>query len=162
MLEVILMQIQLSQKERMFLEDGKNQEEVCVEKYKNYSEQADDAQLKQLFTKLSGEEQHHYDIINQMLQGQQPNLSHNQQAQQPQQPVAQSNTNQSANNQHDKILCTDLLSTEKYVSGTYDMDVFESANPTVRQAMQHIQQEEQKHGQELFNYMNSHGMYNVK
>jgi len=40
------MQIQLSQKERMFLEDGKIQEEVCVEKYKNYSQQAGDAQLK--------------------------------------------------------------------------------------------------------------------
>ena len=153
------MQIELSQKERMFLEDGKLQEEVCIEKYKNYSQQAEGTQLKQLFNKLAGEEQHHYDIINQMLQGQQPNLSHNQQTQQ---PPTQSNSQKAVNNQHDKILCSDLLSTEKYVSGTYDMDVFESANPTVRQAMQHIQQEEQKHGEELFNYMNSHGMYDVK
>ena len=153
------MKIELSQKERMFLEDGKLQEEVCIEKYKNYSQQAEDVELKQLFNKLSGEEQHHYDIINQMLQGQQPNLSHNQQTQQ---SLTQSNTQQAINNQHDKILRTDLLSTEKYVSGTYDMNVFESANPIVRQAMQHIQQDEQKHGQELFNYMNSHGMYNVK
>lgn len=153
------MQIQLSQKERLFLEDGKIQEEVCVEKYTNYSQQAQDPQLKQLFTKLAGEEQHHYDIINQMLQGQQPNPAHNQQAQQ---PLTQSTTQVAVNNQHDKMLCTDLLSTEKYVSGTYDIDVFESSNPIVRQAMQHIQQDEQKHGQELFNYMNSHGMYNVK
>jgi len=150
------MQIQLSQKEKMFLEDGKLQEEVCIEKYKNYSQQAEGAQLKQLFNKLAGEEQHHYDIINQMLQGQQPNLSHKQQ------PLTQSNTQDAVNNQHDKMLCSDLLSTEKYVSGTYDIDVFESANPIVRQAMQHIQQDEQKHGQELFNYMNSHGMYTVK
>jgi len=153
------MQIQLSQKERMFLEDGKIQEEVCVEKYKNYSQQAGDTQLKQLFNKLAGEEQHHHDIINEMLQGQQPNLSHNQQTQQ---PVVQSTPQGAMNNQHDKILCTDLLSTEKYVSGTYDIDVFESAEPIVRQAMQHLQQDEQRHGQELFNYMNSHGMYNVK
>jgi spore coat protein CotF len=153
------MKIELSQKERMFLEDGKLQEEVCVEKYKNYSEQAEDAELKQLFNKLSGEEQHHYDIINQMLQGEQPNLSHNQQTQQ---QLTQNNTQKSTNNKHDKLLCSDLLSTEKYVSGTYDMDIFESANPVVRQAMQHIQQDEQKHGQELFNYMNSHEMYNVK
>ena len=153
------MQIQLSQKERMFLEDGKLQEEVCVEKYKNYSQQATDAPLKQLFNKLAGEEQHHYNIINEMLQGQQPNLSHNQQAQQ---PVTQSTPQGAINNQHDKILCSDLLSTEKYVSGTYDIDIFESAEPIVRQAMQHIQQDEQRHGQELFNYMNSHGMYNVK
>ena len=100
------MKIKLSQKERMFLEDGKLQEEVCVEKYKNYSEQAEDAELNQLFNKLSGEEQHHYDIINEMLQGQQPNLSHNQQTQQ---PLTQSNTQQVINNQHDKILCSDLL-----------------------------------------------------
>jgi spore coat protein CotF len=152
------MQIQLSQKERMFLEDGKIQEEVCVEKYKNYSQQAADPQLKQLFTKLSGEEQHHQNIINEMLQGQQPNLSHNQ----TQQPVVQSTPQGAMNNQHDKILCTDLLSTEKYVSGTYDIDIFESAEPIVRQAMQHLQQDEQRHGQELFNYMNSHGMYDVK
>jgi spore coat protein CotF len=76
-----------------------------------------------------------------------------------QQPLTQSNTQESINNQHDKMLCSDLLSTEKYVSGTYDMDVFESVNPIVRQSMQHIQQDEQRHGQELFNYMNSYGMY---
>lgn len=41
--------IKLSEKERMFSEDRKLQEEVCVEKHKNYSEQAYDAQLEQLF-----------------------------------------------------------------------------------------------------------------
>ena len=153
------MQIQLSQKERMFLEDGKIQEEVCVQKYENYSEQAKDAELKQLCNKLAGEEQHHYDIINQLIQGQQPNLSHGQQAQR---ATMKNNFQGTMNNQSDKVLCTDLLSTEKYVSGTYDIDVFESANPIVRQAMQHIQKDEQKHGEELFDYMNSHGMYDVK
>lgn len=56
-----------------------------------------------------------------------------------------------------KILCNDQLSTEKYVSGTYDTGVFEAACPTVRQALLHIQQDEQ-----LFNYMNSHGIHNVQ
>lgn len=55
-----------------------------------------------------------------------------------------------------------LLSTEKYVSGTYDIDILESAESIVRQAMQHLQQDEHRHGQELFNYMNSHGMYDAK
>ena len=54
------MQIQLSQKEGMFLEDGKLQAEICVEKYKNYSQQAQDPQLKQLFNRLSGEELFNY------------------------------------------------------------------------------------------------------
>ncbi len=153
------MQLQLSQKERMFLEDGKLQEEVCIQKYNNSSEQAQDPELKQLFTKLAGEEQHHYTMINEMLQGKEPNMAH---GTQPQQASTQNNMNGAMNNQSDKILCSDLLSTEKFVSGTYDIDVFESASPVVRQAMQHIQQDEQKHGEELFNYMNSHGMYNVK
>ncbi|SMC16814.1 Spore coat protein CotF [Clostridium acidisoli DSM 12555] len=153
------MQIQLSQKERMFLEDGKIQEEICVEKYKKYSQQTQDPQLNQLFNKLSGEEQHHLNIINELLQGKEPNLSH---ANLTQQPSSQSTPKAAANIQQDKMLCSDLLSTEKYVSGTYDIDIFESANPVVRQAMQHIQEDEQKHGEELFNYMNSHGMYDVK
>jgi spore coat protein CotF len=151
--------IQLTQKERMFLEDGKIQEEICIQKYQNYAQQAQDAELKQLFNKLAGEEQHHYDIINQLLQGQQPNLTH---GQQPKQATVPNNFQGTMNNQSDKVLCNDLLSTEKYVAGTYGIDVFESANSAVRQAMQHIQQDEQRHGEELFNYMNSHGMYNVK
>lgn len=154
------MHIKLSQKERMFLEEGKLQEEICIEKYKSYAQQTKDSELKQLFNKHANEEQHHYDIINQLLQGMQPNLSHSNQM--TQQPSVQSKLQGAMNNQSDKVLCVDLLSTEKYVSGTYDIDIFESANPIVRQAMQHIQKDEQKHGEDLFNYMNSHGMYNVK
>lgn len=155
------MQLQLSQKERMLLEDQKHQEEICIVKYQNYSQQAQDQQLKQLFNTLSTEEQHHYDMINQMLQGQQPNMSHGQQGQQ--QGGAQPSPYQGAmGNAGDKILCSDLLATEKYVSGAYDTGIFEAANPTVRQALQHIQQDEQRHGEQLFNYMNSHGMYSVK
>lgn len=92
----------------MFLEDGKLQEKICAEKYKRYSQQTKDTELKQLFTKLAGGEQHHYDIINQMLQGQQPNLAHNQQAQK---PLTQGTSKGATNNQHDKMLCSDLLST---------------------------------------------------
>lgn len=70
------MQLQLSQKERLLLEDNKLQEEVCVIKYQNYAGQAQDPQLKQLFNTLATDEQHHFGMINQMLQGQQPNMSH--------------------------------------------------------------------------------------
>ena len=155
--------IQLSQKERMLLQDQKNQEEICVIKYRQSSQQAQDAQLKQLFNTLSTEEQHHFDMVSQMLQGQEPNMSHPQQQDSPQQVVGQNiqQPSMTAGN-GDKILCSDLLSTEKYVSGTYDTAVFESANPIVRQALQHIQQDEQHHGEMLFNYMHAHGMYPVQ
>lgn len=36
------MDIKLSQKERMLLEDQKNHEQICIEKYKNYASQASD------------------------------------------------------------------------------------------------------------------------
>ncbi len=153
--------IQLSQKERMILQDQKSQEEICVAKYQNYSAQAQDQQLKQLFSSLATEEKHHFDMVNQMLSGQEPTMgqaSQNQQQASPQQGNAQG----MQGNANDKILCSDLLSTEKYVSGTYDTGVFEAANPTIRKALQHIQQEEQRHGEMLFQYMHTHGMYNVQ
>jgi spore coat protein CotF len=156
------MPLQLSQKERMLLEDDKHQEEICVKKYQNYSNQTKDTQLKQLFTKLSGEEQHHLNIINEMLQGKEPNLSHANMPQAAANMTGNSNYNGAMGNECDDVLCSDLLATEKYVSGTYDTGIFEAACPPVRQALQHIQQEEQQHGEQLFNYMNSHGMYNVK
>lgn len=154
------MQINLSQKERMILEDGKHQEDICVKKYESFAEQAKDSELKQLFNKLASEEQHHYNIINDLLQGKKPNLSHSSNAMNNQ--SVNVNSNMAFSNPEDAILCGDLLATEKYVSGFYDTGIFESANKEVREALQHIQKEEQHHGDELFNYMNSHGMYNVK
>ncbi len=150
--------IQLSQKEKMLLQDQKSQEEICVIKYQKYSQQAQDSQLKQLFNTLSTEEQQHLNTVNQMLQGQEPNMGQTQQ----QENVPQVNAQGLAGNADDKMLCSDLLSTEKYVSGTYDVAIFEAVNPNVRQALQHIQQDEQRHGEMIFNYMHTHGMYNVQ
>ena len=50
--------------------------------------------------------------------------------------------------------------TEKYVSGTYDTSIFEFRDANIRQALNHIQKEEQQHGEDIFNYMQSKGMYN--
>ena len=41
--------IQLTQKERTLLEDQKKHEQICIEKYTNYANQAQSPQLKQLF-----------------------------------------------------------------------------------------------------------------
>lgn len=172
-MEVIILQGQLSQKEKMLLQDLKKEEELCVIKYQNYAQQAKDSQLCQLFNKLAGEEQKHYDTVNQLLQsggqaqasqsGGQSGQSGGQQkagAQTAQPASAQINLSQgAAANNSDKYLLQDMLSTEKYVSSAYDTSVFESGNPNIRQALQHIQQDEQNHGEQLFQYMNSHGMY---
>ena len=153
------MQIKLSQKERMLLEDGKKQEELCVKKYQGYACKVQDVTLKNLLTEIAQEEQHHHNMIDQMLQGMEPNMTHSGGATTPQND---STFKASSGNTNDQLLLEDLLSTEKYVSSFYDTLVFESADPKVRQAVQHIQKDEQGHGEKLFNYMNSHGMYDVK
>ena len=156
--------INLSQKERMLLEDQKKHEEMCVQKYTNYANQAQDPELKQLFKTYAQEEQEHLNTVNQILSGQVPNMQQGQNNQQKQ----QSNQNQqktsqgTLTNQSDATLCADLLMTEKFVSGAYNTAIFECVDTKVRDTLNHIQKEEQQHGEGIFNYMNSHGMYNVK
>lgn len=153
------MLLQLTQKERTLLEDQKIHEGICIQKYNNYAQQAKDPQLKQLFNQYASQEQQHYSTINQLLQGQTPMMSGNQGFQQQTQQV-QSQPIPGMTYQEDAALCTDMLMTEKFVSNTYDTAIFESANTQVRQALQHIQKEEQQHGEGIFNYMQQHGMYN--
>ncbi|MDD3202923.1 MAG: spore coat protein, partial [Pygmaiobacter massiliensis] len=57
--------------------------------------------------------------------------------------------------------CADALSTEKHVSSVYDTSVFEFAQPELRNALNHIQGEEQGHGKQIYDYMSSHGLYNA-
>lgn len=149
----------LSQKERFLLEDQKSHEESCVKKYNEYASRAEDPQLKQLFKTYAQEEQEHLNTINQLLSGQIPNM--NQQGQQNQKQQNQQPSS-SINSQADAMLCTDLLMTEKYVSGTYDTAIFEFRDPQIRDVLNHIQKEEQQHGEGIFKYMESKGMYTVK
>lgn len=152
----------LTQKERMLLEDQKKHEEMCIKKYGDAAAKASDPALKQLFTTYQQQEQQHLQTIQQILNGQVPQMQQQgqggqQNQQQPQQNSSQDMTQQP--NQEDAHLCLDLLSTEKYISGTYDTAIFEFTNPQIRQALNHIQKEEQQHGEGLFNYMYQHGMY---
>lgn len=155
----------LSQKETSLLQDQQNHEKVCIQKYQAYAQQATDPQLKQLLSKFASQEQTHLDTITQMLNGQVPTMSA-QQSQQTQQNSAQSSTQSSqsqqggTNSQSDNALCNDMLMTEKFVSGAYDTAIFEFKDPAIRQTLNHIQKEEQEHGQGLFQYMQSKGMYN--
>ena len=152
----------LSQKERLLLEDQKSHEELCVKKYNEYASRAEDPQLKQLFKTYGQEEQQHLDTVNQLLSGQIPNM--NQQGQQSKQGGQQNQQSQQTNinSQADAMLCSDLLMTEKYVSGTYDTAIFEFRDPQIRDVLNHIQKEEQQHGEGIFKYMESKGMYQVK
>jgi spore coat protein CotF len=163
------MNINLSQKERMLLEDQKKHEEMCIQKYKSYANQTQSPELKQLLNAYAQQEEQHLNTVNQILSGQVPNMNQQQGQQQQgqqnhqyQQMNAQQAGNASMINQNDAMICQDLLATEKYVSGTYDTAIFECVDTNVRNALNHIQKEEQQHGEGIFNYMLSNGMYNLK
>ncbi|BBB92158.1 MAG TPA: spore coat protein [Methylomusa anaerophila] len=159
------MSIALTQKEKLLLQDQQSHEGICVQKYQAYASQAQDPQLKQLFGSYASQEQQHLNTLTQILNGQVPVMS-SQQGQQTAQSGAQSAVQPSpqgtTNNQSDSVLCNDMLMTEKFVSGAYDTAIFEFTDTNVRQALNHIQKEEQKHGEGIFQYMQSKGMYNPK
>jgi len=165
------MNITLSQKERMLLEDQKKHEQICIEKYTNYANQAKDPQLKQIFNTNAQGERTHLDSINQLLNGTIPQMNQ-QQNQGSTQNTGSQGTNQTMNstqnnqtsgaNLTDADMCTDLLMTEKYVSGSYDTTIFEFRDTQARDVLNHIQKEEQKNGEAIFKYMESKGLYQVQ
>jgi spore coat protein CotF len=153
------MEISLSQKERLLLQDQKSHEQLCIEKYTKYANQAGDNQLKEIFKANGQVEMTHLDSINQLLNGNIPQM--NQQQNQNLQ-LNMNNVQTRSAALSDKDMCTDLLMTEKYVSGAYDTAIFEFRDTRVRDVLNHIQKEEQKHGEAIFQYMESKGMYNVQ
>lgn len=169
---MLYLPLQLSQKEKMLLMDQRTHEETCVDKYAKYANQAQDPQLKQLFNSYSAQEQEHLNTINQILNGQIPNVGgqQNQSQQQGQQQGQQQMAGgspmpasvQGNYNQEDAKLCKDMLMTEKYVSGTYNTAIFEFRDTKIRQVLNHIQKEEQQHGEGIFRYMQDQGMYQVQ
>jgi spore coat protein CotF len=147
----------LSQKERTLLQDQKSHEELCIKKYGSYANQAQDSQLKQIFNNNRQQEEQHLNTINQLLGGQMPNMSSQQM-----QPQSQSQPQTGMNSQSDADLCTDILMTEKYVSSAYNTAIFEFSDPNIRQTLNHLQKEEQEHGEAVFKYMESKGMYSTQ
>lgn len=161
--------ISLTTKEKYLLQDQKSHEEQCILKYDNYVNIANDPELKAVFRSNGQKEREHLQTINQLLNGKVPNMSgSNQQSPESSSqsvlPSQQSTVDVKSSggcnyNASDKDLCTDMLMTEKYVSGAYDTAIFEFKDAAVRDVLNHIQKEEQKHGEAIFAYMQSKGMY---
>lgn len=166
--------VQLTTKEKFLLEDSKNHEEQCILKYDNYANLACDSELKAVFRSNGQIEREHLQTINQLLSGQVPAMGQGNQGgssgsqggnQSGGSTTSQQSTIDNKNmancgfNASDKDLCTDMLMTEKYVSGAYDTAIFEFKDASVRDVLNHIQKEEQKHGEAIFAYMQSKGMY---
>lgn len=152
--------MQLTQKETSLLKDLKDQEQICVEKYTKYSSEAVDPQLKNLFTKIAQTEKQHLDTVTEILNGEVRTMQLS--AGEQQQQTFAEHYPKNATNQDkkkDSYLCTDALSTEKHVSSTYNTSIFEFRNTDIRNILNHIQKEEQQHGELIYNYMEKNGMY---
>ncbi|MGI5901175.1 MAG: spore coat protein [Desulfitobacteriia bacterium] len=136
--------MQLSQKEQMLLEDLRSHEQMVIQKCNEYADQTSDPQLRQMFENLAKRKQQYVQKISQNLN----------------QPSMTQQSNQTS--QQDAVFCHDMLSTEKYLSSVYNTAIFEMKDSKIRQDLNTIQSDTQKNGEELFQYMQSKGFYNLQ
>lgn len=149
----------LTQKENTLLSDLKSQEQICIEKYTQYSQMAHDPELKNLFTNLAQNEKKHLDTLTQILGGTEVSMpAASPSAVQAKLQCKMSNCNE-VEKKNDAYLCKDALSMEKHVSSVYNTGVFEFSSPVLRDTLAHIQKEEQNHGEQLYNYLSCNNMY---
>ena len=64
----------LTEKERTLLEDIKTNEQLCIDKYTKYSEQASKKQLKDIFNEIKQAEISHLNTVTEILNGVDPNV----------------------------------------------------------------------------------------
>ena len=115
----------LKEKEITVIQDLQTQEKSCIEKYSKYAQQAKDPELKKLFENLSAKEQEHYNSLQQVLDGNVPDVDCNSSEGANYNPTP---TYDAATDSEDKksdcFLATDCIGTEKLVSTEYNSDVF--------------------------------------
>ena len=146
-----------TQKELSLLNDEKSHEELSLDKYTKYANQACAPEAKELFNSIKQNEQRHLDTINQIIGGNIPQVQQNECCNMPAPKTA--NQNQQ-DKQSDKFYLQDAIETEKYMSGTYNTAIFEFQNGQVRDVLNQIQTEKQDVGYSVWQYMNANGMYN--
>lgn len=120
----------LTQKETMFLQDLKAAEQTCVDRYTRFAAEANDGTLKNLFQTILKKEQHHLELVNQLLQGVIPQIGGESSPSVSEDKTAETNTS-----------------------------IFEFKNSEIRNILNHIQKEEQEHGDMLYKYMQPRGLY---
>lgn len=149
----------LTEKERGLLKDLQAQEQLCVTKYDKYAQCACSTELKSLFQSIADTERQHLKTVNDMMNGTVDVM-----------PQSIGNSNNchcgcagycdEQSRSGDAFLCSDMLASEKHASSLYDTSVFEFTDPEARRTLNHIQAEEQQHGEQLYTYMKNNGMYN--
>jgi len=143
----------LSEKERFLIQDLQDQEKLCIEKYEKNERAAKDTVLQNLFCSIKQDEQKHYDSLGQLLNGTIPAVNNADKAGQDYNPAPTYAGNCNlADKDSDKFLCTDAISTEKYVASAYNFDLFQFGNSDVRKLLNDIETEEQNHAEKMYKY----------
>ena len=148
----------LTQKESTLLADLKSQEQLCIEKYGKYEADAHDPCLKSLFKSIKSTEESHLSTVSRIMSGEEVSTNAAPSAVSQQLECQMSSCSESEKNS-DAFLCKDALAMEKHVSALYDTSIFEFTSPTLRDTLNHIQKEEQNHGEQLYEYMSKNNMY---
>lgn len=151
--------MELTQQQRYIVQNMKDQEKMCVQKYEKGETMAKDPVLKQLFASIRQEEQQHYDSLEQLLNGTVPRVDTKDKAGEEYHPQAYytGNCNQT-DKENDQFLCTDAITTEKYVSMAYDYELFQFADPDIRRLFNDIETEEQNHAEKIYKYKTVNSM----
>ncbi|MBR6796288.1 MAG: spore coat protein [Clostridia bacterium] len=148
-----------TQKETSLLQDLKKSEQLCVDKYTKYENNAVSTELKSLMGAIKQQEQEHLQTVNQLLGGQVPQVGGGQSGSSKIEAKSAFYNNGTPEYENDKFVCSDALATEKYVSSVYDVSIFEFKDPAVRNVLNHLQKEEQTHGEKIYSFMDQNGMY---
>ena len=159
----VMKTMKLTQKESMLLQDLKTSEEICIEKYGQYAKKAEDQALADLFLTIQAKEQEHLTTIESLIGGTVPlmaggDMGTKSNSQPGQCQPGDGRAASKSNSKTDEYLLKDALDTEKHISSVYDTCIFEFTDAGARQTLNHIQKEEQEHGQMLYDYMACHGM----
>ena len=149
--------MKLNQKETQLITELKTQEQLCVQKYDFYANQAKDPELKKLFKKIMKIEQDHYDMLDALSTGTVPTIKNRTPSATKYQPKG-SYSCDPASKDFDKFLCTDVIATEKYVATTYNNDLFYFVSPEVRNVLNAIMTDEQNHAEMIWLYKTANQM----
>ena len=149
----------LTQKENSLICDLKSQEQLCIDKYGKYEQDAHDPCLKSLFKNIKSTEESHLSTLSRIMSGEAV-ATNTAPTAVSQQLNCQTSTCTEEQKKSDAFLCKDALAMEKHVSSMYDTSIFEFTSPALRDTLNHIQKEEQNHGEQLYEYMAKNNMYN--
>lgn len=110
-----------------------------------------------MFSSIANEEQQHLNTVSDMLNGTVPSVSGSSNKFD-EDSFMNTYTYNEADKKKDEYLCTDCLGTEKHVSAAYNTGIFEFKDTNMRDVLNHIQKEEQHHGDMISKYMTMNGM----